>query len=122
MSATEVNVNIEYRKPIPLNFLKFDEEGEPTGEKDRYLISPPKGYLSMSLAERAQEAAATENVDAIWGEVEDWFEKGLGKKQWRKLKDRLEDPADPLDIIHIVKAMEGVIEKVVGDPTTSSSD
>lgn len=120
MTATEVNVSVSTRKAIPLNFNYVGEDGKEV--KDRYLISPPKGYLSMSLAEKAQEAAATDNVEAIWAEVEDWFVKGLGKKQWKRLHDRLEDPDDDLDIIHLVKAMEGVIEKVVGDPTTSSSD
>lgn len=118
MSASAVNISVTDRKPIPLNFDYIDEDGEI--KRDPYLIRPPKGYLSTALAEKVQ--AAGDDVSVIMAEVEGWFEQGLGKKQWKKLRDRLEDPDDALDLAHLVQAMEGVIEKVVGDPTSSSSD
>jgi hypothetical protein len=111
-----VDIDVVKRKPIAINFRAKD------GQLDTYLMQPPKAALSISLSERANAAVASGDVKAMMGEIEDWFAGGLGKKQYKRLNDRLYDPQDPLDIVHLIKAMEGVVEEVTEDPTSSPSD
>lgn len=87
-----------------------------------YLLTPPKGALGLGLARRAEEAKAAGNVEAIWGEVISWLTSAVGAKQAARIQARLDDPADLLDIIHIVNLMERVTEAVTGSPTSSPSD
>jgi len=107
-----IDIDVVPRKPIDLNFRAKD------GTIDTYQMEPPKGSIAMTLAERAQDAVATGEVKTMWGEIEGWFIDGLGKKQWKRLNARLMDPADPLDIVHLVKAMEGVVEEVASNPSS----
>lgn len=87
-----------------------------------YTLTPPKGALGLTLAEKAQDASASGDVRAIWGEVLNWLTMAVGKKQAKAIQARLDDADDDLDIIHVISLMEQVVEMVTGNPTTSSSD
>ena len=106
-----VSIEVKKRDAIPLIF----------GD-DEYTILPPKGAMSLDLAERAQDAVANGDVKSMWGEIEGWFIDGLGEEQWDRIDARLHDPTDDLDIVHLIQAMEALVEVVTDSPTSSSSD
>jgi hypothetical protein len=106
-----IDIDVAPLDKIPLNF-----------GGDHYLMRAPKGSLTLSLAERAKQAVADENVTAMWDEIEEFFRSGLGKKQWERLHARLYDPEDPLDVRHLVSAMESLVEVITEGPTSSPSD
>lgn len=110
-SMKSITIDAEPREQITVNLV-----GKP------YLLTPPKGALGLTLAERAQEAQASGDVKAIWGEVMGWLTTAVGKKQARAIQERLDDPDDDLDIIHVITVMEKVVEAVTKNPTSSSSD
>lgn len=87
---------------------------------EEYLVDPPKGTYGIKLAQRAKEAG--DDTDASWALIEGWVQKAFGKKQSKKVLERLMDDDDDLDVPHIMQLIEALAETVTGDPTTSSSD
>lgn len=106
-----IEITAEPREQITVNLVGVE-----------YLMTPPKGSLGLDLAKRAKELEGSGDVAAIWGEVEAWLKVAAGKKQFAKIQERLSDADDDLDIIHIIRVMEAMVEAVTDTPTSSSSD
>lgn len=104
-----ITIAAEPREPITVNLV---------GEE--YLVDPPKGTYGIKLAQRAKEAG--EDTEANWSVVEGWVQRAFGKKQAKKVLERLMDDDDDLDIPHIMKLIEALAEAITGDPTMSSPD
>lgn len=83
----------------------------------KYSIRPPKTALAIRFASRAK--AAKEDPAALMEAVEGWVHMAFGKTTGKKVLARLDASDDDLDIEHIVKLMEALVEQQAGDPTTS---
>jgi len=81
-----------------------------------YDIKPPKAALAMRIA---FEAKIYQDDPAKLGEVINaWIDRAFMDKA-EKIRKRLDDEDDLLDIVHIMALMEAVIEKQT-DPNPTS--
>lgn len=82
---------------------------------EEYVIPVPKTTIGLIVAERMQ--AAKEDPERLMVELKDWVTSTFGKKQGKKVWDRLFDPDDLLDIDHISDLLGQLTEAGV-NPTT----
>jgi len=96
------------KKPIP---FAIDE--------DEYVFTPPKvATIATDLfddLDSDDETRATSSARAAF----DWLSNGLPEKQAERIKTRLKDPDDDLDLPDIVEVIKWLLGKVSGRPTTS---
>lgn len=81
-----------------------------------YKIQPPKSALALKLAIRAKTAG--DDPTLMLETIDEWIDKAFGKSNGTKIKKRLDDANDALDIKHVMELMERVIEVSAGDPTS----
>ena len=80
-----------------------------------YKVTAPKAALGLKLAVRAKQA--DDDPGKMMEAVEEWVIKAFGKTNGAKVLKRVDDEDDDLDIQHLMKLMEAVIEATTGDPT-----
>lgn len=83
---------------------------------ENYNIHPPKASLALKLAVRAKTNA--DDPGLLLKTIDEWIDVAFGKAGAKAIHKRLDDPNDVLDIEHIMKLMEAVIEETSGNPTT----
>lgn len=102
-----------------------------------YLIKKPKAALSLSLAEsvkskrvskpkpnatpeevEAFQQAQAELADSSQKMLQTWIKQAFGPEGSKKIKKRLADPEDLLDLPHLMNLMSKVAEATSGNPTT----
>lgn len=81
-----------------------------------YKIQPPKSSLALKLAIRAKTAG--EDPTLMLEAIDEWINKAFGKTNGAKIKKRLDDPDDLLDINHVMQLMEKIVEATTATPTT----
>lgn len=81
-----------------------------------YLVKAPKSTIALALAQRFSQAG--EDVSKLVVELDIWIVAAFGKKQAAKVKSRLDDPSDELDIPQIVELMQKLVEVATGDPSS----
>ncbi|QDP45522.1 hypothetical protein SEA_FUZZBUSTER_38 [Microbacterium phage FuzzBuster] len=106
MPKTRIVIDLEPAKPVTVGL----------GEGFEYLVTPPKSTIAIALAGSLK--AAGEDPALLMEAMESWIDKAFGKKQAPKVRARLLDEEDPLDIKHIVDLMQQLAEVTTGDPTT----
>ena len=81
-----------------------------------YLVTPPKAALAIKMATQARNAARDpeKGLEAMW----EWLRIAFGDEESQHVQARLDDPSDLLDIEHVAKLMEAVIERSVDLPST----
>lgn len=82
-----------------------------------YKIQPPKAALALKLAIRAK--AAAETPDLMMASIDEWILAAFGKAGAAKIQRRLDDPADALDVTHVMQLMEAVVEEAAAPNPTS---
>lgn len=100
-----ITVDVKPSEPITLAL----------GDKE-YIVRPPKSTIAMAMVERFQDAG--EDASAIRDEIDRWIGVAFGKKQGAKVRERLDNPEDDLDLPHIVDAMTKLAEAVTPTPST----
>lgn len=80
-----------------------------------YLAHPPKTTLAMKLANGMDGSS---DPEFILGRVEEYLVMTFGPKEGKKIRARLDDPDDQLDIPHIMTLMEKITEVSSGTPTS----
>lgn len=80
-----------------------------------YIAHPPKTTLAMKLAEGMD---GSQDAEFILGRVEKYLIMTFGSKEGAKIRKRLDDPEDLLDIPHIMQLMEKLTEVATGNPTS----
>lgn len=109
----DFQVAIKRHEPIPFRLSVVDEDGEPTGEVEEYEFTPQKNSL-MVMPMLDGDGGENETIKAVF----DWLGAGLPEEQSDRLKDRLRDPADPLDLDTLGNVIESLVEATGGRPTT----
>jgi len=79
-----------------------------------YLARPPKTTLAMKLAEGMEGA----EPDAILARLEQYLTMLFGAKEGGKIRKRLDDPDDLLDVSHIMDLMTKITEVSTATPTS----
>lgn len=102
---SDINIPIEPSKPLTVTL----------GEKS-YTVRPIKTTLGIAMAQRFQNVG--KDLDKLNSGVDSVITTIFGKTDALKIKKRLEDPADDLDIPHIVDLMKALVERSTGNPTT----
>lgn len=86
-------------------------------DDDAFTFTPPKlAGLLLAIVDDADPMEMTRQL------LNGWVFAGLPEPERAKLKSRVSDPADPLDMPDLISLIEGLIEVVVGRPTPSPSD
>lgn len=102
-----MDINIGASAPEPINVTLVDK---------KYTITPPKAALAMRLAVESKLYA---DDPAKMADILDlWIKKAFGEKA-DKIKARLDDEDDLLDITHVMILMEKVIEAQMDEDPTS---
>lgn len=85
-----------------------------------YLVTPPKTAFAMDLG-LAAVSADVESAKEMFTSLNDWIDDAFGEANGAKVKARLRDKKDQLDIPHVMELMHALIEKTSGGNPTSSS-
>lgn len=93
----------------PSDTISVDLVGE------RYEINPPKMFLALRIGVAAKNAG--NDMDAMLSALTTWIEAAMGR-QATEVLERLEDPDDDLDLMHIMRLMEKITEVQTSDPTS----
>lgn len=101
------------RDPIPFTIAL------PDGSDDDYTFDPPKmasavlPAIDPSYSSGDDEEGQVTMTQAAWG----WLREGLGDEQYGRLRARLHDPDDDLDIDDTAQIVRWLMGKVSGRPT-----
>jgi hypothetical protein len=85
----------------------------------RYQVTPPKSAIALRLAVTAKTSG--DDPQAMLDVLDMWLVAAMGKSTAKKIRARMDDPADALDFEHLMKLVEAVTSAAAGNPTTSSS-
>ena len=82
-----------------------------------YMINQPKSALSMRMAVESKKAG--DDPGKVFEILDVWIDKAFGKENAKKVRKRLDDENDLLDIQHVMTLMEKIIEvQTDGNPTS----
>lgn len=102
---TDLSFTTEVRGRDPIKFT-LDEE--------KFTFHPPK--LARPMVE-----IIVNGVSDTQAFIE-WLQEGLDKDSWERIKARMLDPDDELDLPDVSKIATALVEHVAGRPTMSPSD
>lgn len=85
-----------------------------------YMVRPPKGYVGILIASKFQNQGQGDDFDAEeFMESVDLVIKTLfTKSDAKKVRERLLDPDDELDVSDILEEFPRIVERASGNPTT----
>lgn len=109
MGQTVHKIDVEARSTAPVVF----EVGE-----DTFTFNPPKMYRFMEAVTETKNAGGGE--EQIFGVVMELLYSALPDDQVTRLKDRLRDPDDGLDVEHVVEIFQTLTKEVADRPTLST--
>jgi hypothetical protein len=101
MPNIDITANEE---PITVNLV-----GKP------YVARPPKTLLAIKLGKGMEGSS---DPDVILERLGEYLKMTFGEKEAGKIRKRLEDEDDALDIGHIMQLMEKITELSTKTPTT----
>lgn len=91
-----------------------------------YMVRPPKGYVGMVIASKFQAVGSQTGEEFDSREFMDTIDMLIDtifvKTDAKKIRARLMDADDSLDISDLSEAFPKVVEAASGNPTTSASD
>lgn len=102
-AAADITIAAEPKKAVIVDLVE-----------QRYTIKPPKSAMAVKLAVRAKQAG-DDDPGAVMAAISEWVNIAFGAKAAPGVMERLEDPDDDLDIIHVMNLIEALVE--VGAPT-----
>lgn len=82
----------------------------------KYEVKPPKAFVMLKMSQQLQ--TAQEDPALMIEVLESFIDSSFAKADATKIKKRLEDNNDDLDLPHIMEFMEKVMEFATGNPTT----
>jgi hypothetical protein len=105
--VADLSFKVAKRNQTPITF-------EIEGEDYTYSFVPPKQAVAfMPVIDGGSD---NEMVMAKAGF--DWLDQGLSEEDRKRIRDRMMDPKDDLDIEAVSEIIEGLIEAEAGRPTT----
>jgi len=104
LPAADITINPEPKKKVSIDLI---------GE--RYLITPPKASLAVAITQGARNP---DEAEEAFAKLQDWIDLAFGVKIAVKIRERLDDPKDDLDLDHIMKLMNALMELGGENPTT----
>jgi len=102
---------------IELSSSKREPVAFEIGE-DTFTFNPPKMFTFMDAVVQSRESGAGE--EQMFGVVMDLLYGALPKDQGERLKARLSDEGDPLDVEHVVEIFQTLTKAVTDRPTLST--
>lgn len=106
----DLEFDIAKRRTDPITFTLGSD-------KHLYSFNPPKSAVMMMPILEPNPDKAQGNLDLTRATF-DWLGDGLSEEDNERIKARLKDPKDDLDVDTLGKVVEGLSEKVAGRPTT----
>ena len=83
----------------------------------RYTVKVPKASLALKLAVRAKQA--DDNPALLAQTIDEWISRAFSSEDAESVKHRLyEADDDDLDLPHIMKLMEALIERTTDNPSS----
>lgn len=83
----------------------------------RYTVKVPKASLALKLAVRAKQA--DDNPALLAQTIDEWISRAFSSEDAESVKQRLyESDDDDLDLPHIMKLMEALIERTTDNPSS----
>lgn len=115
---TDLQFQVAKRRTQPITFTLGVEPGEKVTKEAEHVYSftPPKtAMMMMPMLDAEDGMSDLEMTKATF----DWLGEGLGKADMERIKKRLRDPKDGLDIDTLGEVIQGLSEKINGDrPST----
>jgi len=84
-----------------------------------YKVLPVKKLAMMDFGERLEQAG--EDIKKIRKELDTIVTALFGRQVAPQVLARMTDPADPLDLEHIMELIKRLVERATGNPTSSPS-
>lgn len=109
MTDFDIDITAEAPEPLTVNLVG-----------KTYRMRPPKAALGLALTRAAAgRKGQKSDLETMLQSIQTWLEHGFGKKHAGEIMQRLEDADDLLDIEHIVRLVQVVVERAAGNPSTS---
>lgn len=112
--VTLVGKDYDIRPPKAAVMIRFAEAGSALDAK----YSAAANTRSGRQATARQAEAARMLTDLVDGFIDQALEPAVAVE----LKARMADPADALDIMHVMALIKALTSEVTGNPTSSASD
>ena len=84
-----------------------------------YSLTPPKAFLALKMA--VDNKVNSEDPSLMVATMNEWLVQAVGVETAQMIQARMNDPADDLDVTHIMQLMEAVLSEMSERPTTSPS-
>lgn len=84
-----------------------------------YSVNPPKAALALKMA--MDSKLTGEDPSILMNTLDEWLVQAVGPEVTKDIHARLDDPADDLDVSHLMQLMEAVLSEMSERPTTSPS-
>lgn len=84
-----------------------------------YEFRVPKLYGLMSTVRGIQDSKGPKGMAevAMFGKIEDWLFGAMSKADAKRVRDRLEDQDDSLDVEHLVEVFQHLVKAASDRPT-----
>lgn len=102
--APSITISAVPKKKIPVDLIGV-----------RYQVTPPKSSLAIKIS---QQVRTPDDADDAFTTLGEWIDIAFGKQAAVKVRNRLEDPDDDLDLEHIMQLMNLLMETEAGAPPT----
>lgn len=84
---------------------------------EEYTVVPPKASFAIKIAVRSKQSENTRDPDFAMSSIYEWIDAAFGKEVGQRIRERLDDSDDQLDIDHIATLMQKIMEFASGNPT-----
>lgn len=108
-NVIDLGLEDEGPQEFPVHFLRDDEQW--------YNAHLPKGTLALKLGAE-MKSVNMEDMDEMRARVDDFIRLLFSSADVEAIKERLDDPDDRLDLIHMRALINKISEKITGLPTT----
>jgi hypothetical protein len=109
-AKADVTINADVKKKIIVDLV---------GEK--YSVTPPKTSLAIKVTQRARGAEGKptrKEADESFEALQEWIDKAFGVQGAKRVRTRLNDADDDLDLDQIMQLMNVLLEMESGGPST----
>lgn len=105
--------------------IDIEDESEPITVNligQQYIAHRPKSMLAIRLGERINQTDLGSDLTALAESMREFVVLMFGTATAEQIMARLEDPDDRLDLPHIQRLVNRMVEVVTGRPPTSPPD
>lgn len=111
----DLEFDVAVRRHEPITFTLGLAPGDT--EKHVYTFVPPKSAVMLMPILETSSSGGERNMDLTKATF-DWLGDGMSEEDNERIKSRLKDKNDDLDVDTLSKVVEGLSEKVSARPTT----